>query len=363
MTVRAWPFTSSRRNAAVACVPLVCVLLIFGWWPFGSPPNDVTWAPGENAVRFGKRATILSSGPLAPSSPGTCTIELWLQPRLRNASGTVLGFYGHDGLTGISLHQSLTDLRLDSRQSAGRPVRLYINDIFLPQRLVFVTIVAEPQTVSVYRDAWLVRSFPNAPVPRDACSGRFVVGDSPEEDATFEGEFRGLAIHGGPLTADQVRASYWSWRKYGTPRHSGNPQPQALYLFNEQRGRQIADRGAAGVNLLIPERYAIAQKVFLKSPFQAFQFNPGYFRDLLINVAGFVPLGFLVAASLPHRCLRAVVLAALAGFAVSLAIELGQMYLPTRNSDSTDLLTNTFGAALGAVIQRYASRRLTTHPR
>jgi VanZ family protein len=82
--------------------------------------------------------------------------------------------------------------------------------------------------------------------------------------------------------------------------------------------------------------------------------------DLVVNVLGYIPLGFLaVLAAYPR--LRG--LAAFAfGFAclvlTSFALESLQLYLPTRTSSNLDLLANTAGGALGALAALAATRPL-----
>jgi len=77
--------------------------------------------------------------------------------------------------------------------------------------------------------------------------------------------------------------------------------------------------------------------------------------DFAINVAGYVPLGFLAALTvLRTRATsgggRAVLRATLVGGAVSFAMETLQSYLPARIPSNVDLGLNTIGTLVGAVL-------------
>ena len=71
-------------------------------------------------------------------------------------------------------------------------------------------------------------------------------------------------------------------------------------------------------------------------------------RDVLGNVAVFVPIGLAVAAALRGSRRRRLSLATLAGFLLSLFIETVQFGIATRATDVDDLIFNTLGALLGA---------------
>jgi VanZ family protein len=82
--------------------------------------------------------------------------------------------------------------------------------------------------------------------------------------------------------------------------------------------------------------------------------------DLAANLLGYLPLGFLaVLAAYPIlRGRAAFAFAVLCAFALSLALESLQLYLPTRTSSNLDLLANAAGGLFGALVATAASGRL-----
>jgi VanZ family protein len=73
--------------------------------------------------------------------------------------------------------------------------------------------------------------------------------------------------------------------------------------------------------------------------------------DITLNVAAYLPLGAMLFFTLrpPLAAAFAFVLATLLAAALSLALESVQMFLPTRISSNIDLLSNSAGAAAGAL--------------
>ncbi len=221
---------------------------------------------------------------------------------------------------------------------------------------MFLTVVSGPQETNVFLDGVLAR---RAPVQKFhsspyACLGNFVVGDSLTDNNSWEGDLSALAIYRHDLTPEQVMMNFKSWMKSGHPEENVSGKPDALYLFDEDEGNVIHDHGSSGVNLSIPERYVVAQQILLDSPWNAFEPTWDYVQDILINIGGFIPFGFTLSAFLlaSGRVRRVTAIVVLAGFFVSLTIETLQVLLPTRDSDLTDVLTNTLGTWLGVMLHQ-----------
>lgn len=111
------------------------------------------------------------------------------------------------------------------------------------------------------------------------------------------------------------------------------------------------------VNLIVPEPGRFPDRVWIRA-MRIDQLLHSNAKDVVINLLGFVPFGFLVCLFLclgkkRYFCLASYVLPTImlttfTGLALSLAIELLQSYLPGRNPHLHDLILNTLGATIGA---------------
>jgi glycopeptide antibiotics resistance protein len=76
--------------------------------------------------------------------------------------------------------------------------------------------------------------------------------------------------------------------------------------------------------------------------------------DILTNILGFIPFGFFFSAYLwmkkPRSNFRILLLSIIIAGCISLSIELTQVYLPTRNSQLTDVIMNILGTVVGVVL-------------
>ncbi|HEY4642287.1 MAG TPA: VanZ family protein [Thermoanaerobaculia bacterium] len=80
---------------------------------------------------------------------------------------------------------------------------------------------------------------------------------------------------------------------------------------------------------------------------------------IVANVLLFIPWGFLTFISLytlERPTMQTYVLTILGGLSFSLAIEAWQYFLPTRVADVNDVIWNTTGAALGAIVGHLRQR-------
>ncbi len=349
-----------KRCLRVLCGIVTFAVLICTLWPFNPfPSNRVSWLREGNGIRFGSHGLVISKSPLIAGGTNageSCSLELLLQPAEIERTYTILSFYVADNPGQFRVRQWTDGLLVsrnvwDDRNKAKE--KFDVDHAFQPGKLLLLTMSSGPDGTGVYLNGRQVQVFPRFTISRSDVSGQIVMGTSAVDYQPWSGEIRGLAIYTKELTPAQVLLHYEGWTA-----RSGEPQDVdgaiARYAFTEGTGHEIHNAVVSGPDLEIPRSFRVPYKTLLESPVKEFGTNWRYLNDLLLNIAGFVPVGFVVCAYLAVTRSRrnAIPYAILAGGILSFVIEVLQYYIPRRASGMTDIITNTLGAALGAVLAR-----------
>jgi hypothetical protein len=348
---------ASRTWLRVVCFLVVLGILAAGLWPFHAPRNEVSWLGQGDGLRFGRHGSIVSSSQLKldgvpPDRP--CSVEIWLAPNRPDASGTILAFYRPDvRAVPFALRQSLDDLlvQLPARQGDPKKARVYAGHVFNRPRFVLLTISSGPTGTAIYADGNLVKKAPDFRFSTGDLTGQLIVGNSPTNTHTWSGQLREIGVYERELSADDAAGHFANLGKSELRVAAKNQDATLLYRFDEGAGKVVhnfGDRESSAANLLIPERFFVLREQFLESPRSEFHGGWNYWKNVGINIAGFIPLGFFCYAYFSSGSNRAVARTIALGFVVSLTIEVLQSFLPTRDSGTTDLITNTLGTVLGA---------------
>lgn len=348
-----------RYVTSALCALTVCVILVAALRPFHSPKNQVSWVPNEDTVRIGRDGTILSSGTFgfAGSDRPPFSLELWIEPALLWTRGTVLSFYSPSSPTSLSINQDYTELVLQrgnrSERNHGSLPQIEIADLFRKKQ-IFLTVTSDGLDTAIYVNGQLATKKEGFGLYAQDLSGRLIVANSPLRDNSWSGQLRGLAIYNGILSAAEVAQRYQDWTQRRESPNANNGRAAAFYAFRERAGRTIHDEGTSGIDLYIPEQFLVVNHLLLEPPWSEMYTSHSYLKDCAINIAGFVPLGFLLTAYLAvvTRAKRPALAAIFIGGSLSFLIEVLQADLPTRYSGMTDIITNTLGTAIGAVLYR-----------
>ena len=333
---------------------LVPAMAIACFWPFLAPKNTAVWIAGGDGVAFGKYGVLLGPGPLLPDDPSAsgCTLDLWVEPDRADAKGSILASYSPANPRLLRVEQFRDGLAVRTAGPAD-PVRtggaqLYADGVFAPGKPVLITLASDGQGTKAFVNGIFRTVAPGFPICSLLLTGKLVAGTAAESDFGWRGRLAGMAFFRRLLSPAEVREDYDTWPNHPGPAFGNRPGLLALYLFDEGSGTRVRDAVSRANSFYMPDRYVVIAKPFLARP----SFDNR--MDMVANVIGFIPLGFALIGSLFCRwrkgpgLLATVVLCGL----FSLLIESLQWFLPTRDSDMTDVITNIVGAAVGALLYR-----------
>lgn len=299
----------------------------------------------------------LTIQPTKQSAPGSMTLVFKVEAASEFTSGigTIVALCDEENRLKLLFGQWRTHLIIRTFYFAtdrrGPYTEIGVKDILTPGKQGLITVTSSPNGTKIFYDGDLARSVAHVsllPAGADLSGYRIYLGNEPDVSAPWKGKLYGLELYDRALMADDVFESYRSWTH--KPPSFANPGDSAVvkYTFSNVKGTRVPNIQNNGNFLLIPERFELKQR--LLDPSIGYSVNV---EDVVINVLGFIPFGFLGTFWLRQRwrgrIVSVAVLVVLAGFAVSFGIELLQVCMPTRNSSLLDLITNVTGTILGVI--------------
>lgn len=348
------------------CLLVLCCILVAGLWPFHAPRNQVSWLSNGNGLLFGRHGSAVSASPLkAQMTEGdnSCSLEIWLEPSRIDSGGAILAFFLPESrVVPFALRQSRGGLVLLKHKSSGGSVQkpgIYVGEVFSGLKPVLVTITSSEAGTATYADGTLLKRASDFAISNRDLAGQIVIGSAPKTSYNWSGQVKGLAIYDRKLSATEVAEDFVDWTKGRRGDSAKREGVVARYLFEEGTGNVVRNQVDPATDLLIPKRFFVLDQQFLERPWN--EFRPGwhYWKDVAVNIVGFIPLGFSFYAYLyqVRKVEHPAALTIAFGFAVSLTIEVLQAFLPTRGSGMSDLITNTLGTVIGVMAFKHQAIR------
>lgn len=354
------------------CLWLCLTFLLVGLWPFEFfPANKVEWVGDPVGLRFRGESEVFdheagglafTPNPLIGSGRSdSFSIEMKLRCNRepRGSMPGILVFCDEEKRPALFLGQWKSCLivrRFHQEMQNGKKWKEASICNALPEGATrLITLVSNESESVFYVDGKPEKRFPRLslmPEPGSLGGHYLLVGNTPESTKGWMGDVLGVALYDRALSKEEVMESYRSWGR----REKGlSKEREGLFLhygFRKISGQKVEDYSGKGNDLLIPAHAKFKSRVL--TPIEiATVSRRCLIQDVLINIVGFIPLGFFLGVFLARRTKLAVAIiaaaATLGGAAISLFIELVQSQIPVRTSSVADLVSNTLGAGLGVL--------------
>lgn len=355
---------SQRKLVAFLLLFVSAGIAIATLWPFDFfPSNGANWIPNRNGVNFSHPGVLISASPLVPPSNtnNSVTIELWLRSDEIWSSRTILGFYNPSNSIRLVVRQWNAGLFISrvslANRNRGTAKEIYTKHLFPRATPLFLAITSSPAGTKVYVNGMQKQFFPNFQIRAGDLSGQIVLGTAPGSFSPWRGEIYLLSLYASAFSPEEVRHRYES---LSTPSTASPGTVLAQYSFSESTGHITRSSIPSAPDLQIPKRFFVPYKPILQSAVASYESTWAYYRDAIVNIFGFIPFGFLLFAYLANTRLArfAVLYSFLSGAAFSFLLELLQGFIPQRDSGFNDVITNSLGTLLGAILAVLFVRRI-----
>jgi hypothetical protein len=334
--------------------------------------NNVKWIADQNGISFGKYGMAYTDSSFSSFQsyfefPKNLSLEIALKPEDMNDERFKFLLVLHNGEDSKQFligqwHSSIILMNGDDYNSKKGTKKIAVRDALLPQKISFITITSGEEGTKVYLDGQLAATKKDLflKVPNEYAKARLIVGNSIYGRHSWKGDIYGLAIYGYTLTVKDAEFHFKRWSKERNFSFAKEDAPEVLYLFDEKVGELAYDQAGRDHHLKIPSIMRILKREILVTPWHGVKLNRPFLQDIIINILGFIPLGFLLNVLFinmggiveRHNCLITVSFC----LVISLIIEIAQSWMPSRSSQMLDLMLNTFGALLGVMLYQFYLR-------
>jgi VanZ family protein len=327
-------------------------LLFAGLWPFRfRPVNNVHWIGGAPGLRFdtfgivsGKEPLFGPGGPVDLSLPFTLRMEVRPREEPSGSLPRILSAYDAEGRELFFLGQWRSELILRILKEEGFFHLRYREtgaDGLQKDETHSIVVRSDRNALTMFVDGVAART--RSGVDFSLLSDKrmpawMILGNSPTGESPWNGDLLSLSFYPKALSPGDVE--------------SGETPPVIRYDFLEGDGAVCRGGADSRYDLVIPSLFRAPKKGILVPPWRVQKFDRTFWKDVFVNILGFIPFGFAVYAWVRNRGKRKVAMpmgtTLLLGAGISLFIELLQVYLPTRDSSLTDVINNVLGTYIGA---------------
>jgi hypothetical protein len=347
------------RKSGMVCIALCIGYLIGGLWPFNFiPHNRAQWSSDGAGLHFEPLAFAKSSAPISLNA-SSFTIEMLvsIETEAEGDTRSLFSIYNgasHENLSAVQWKDAFL-LRIPLTDSKGRRKtrEIGVDNVLRPGQRRFLAAASGTRGTSLYVEGKLAKNYPRVVLRPGSVRGELIIGDTPEKGAAFTGTLFGLALFNRTLGPAEVARHDLLWKTGRAGEIAAEPELAGLYLFNRVGETSVADLSPLERTLAIPEYFRALHRRLAILAWENWIGPHRNVQDVVINILGFVPFGFFYyiwRRGAGKGRVSGFAAAVLASAVVSAAIELAQVFLPTRSSSMRDLICNIAGGAAGAIV-------------
>ena len=348
------------------------VTMFFGLRPKGFTfLNNVQWLPGRPGIHFEKYSVAYANlDKIQDEKNRPCksdfSIEIGIEPEVidRERFRVILALQGVEDSNQIIIGQwgsyiiAMNGDDYINKNKTRRRLEAKISATTL--KPVFISLSTGKNGTNLYVDGQSVISTEEPVVLPKGNHLLLTLGNSVYGQRSWQGNLLGVSLYAQELTLESIRSHFNRWVNTKTFDPGNDANPLLNYLFDENKGAVVSNNAGDKYPLIIPTWMHLFKKNILVSPWTDFAFNENFIQDLVLNLIGFMPLGFCLCELFvifgKNSRKQAILLSMGLCFLVSLAIEIAQAWIPSRSSQFNDVLFNTLGALAGANVLTWLNR-------